>query len=286
MLCNCIYAQSWEIVGKIPQMRMGAGVVLLNNKIYVIGGVKPPKYEPVTETDVYDLSEKKWYKKAHIPVGKALFSTVVYDNKIYVLGGNVYDRATTLEYDPARDTWTEKAPMPTPRQQLGAECFNGKIFTFGGSNGHNTDVANKFEVYNPLTNKWEIKSKMKIPLQNCATAICNKKIYAIAGHSIKDSENTGDLIMCLDPVNETWKLEAHTEKPKTDISSAIYNNKIFILGGHPGIPDVEVFNSESKQSAKLQNMPAGRWGHHSLAVGNIIYVICGTTDEIWSLKLN
>lgn len=275
--------KKWETLCKVPIMRMGAGVVYFDQKIYIIGGVKPPKYEPVLQTDVYDLKAKKWLKKADIPVGKASFGTVVCNNKIYVIGGNVYDKMTTLEYDPQKDAWTEKAPMPTPRQQVGTEYLNGKIYTFGGSQAHNTQVTNAFEVYDPITNKWEIKTKLEIPLQNCASAVSGNKIYAIAGHAIKGTNNSGDLILSYDPKSDKWTKLAKTMKTITDISATAFKDQIYIFGGHPGLSDVEVYSITENKCDVSFNMPAGRWGHSSILVDNKIYLVCGNVDEIWTI---
>jgi N-acetylneuraminic acid mutarotase len=263
---------------------MGAGIAYLDGKIFIIGGVKPPKYEPVLETSVYDIKEKKWLKKANIPVGKASFATVVCNGKIYVFGGNVYDKMTTLEYDPVKDKWTEKAPMPTPRQQLAAECLNGKIYTFGGSQAHNISLANTFEVYNPVLDKWEVKSKLSTPLQNCASLVYSGKIYAIAGHSIKGTGNTGDLIMRYDAASDKWTKISNTNKKITDISATVYGNKIYIFGGHPGLSDVEVYDVIKNRCSSEIQMPAGRWGHNSVLIEDKIFILNGNSEEIWSFN--
>jgi len=277
-------AQTWDIIDTIPAMRAGAGAVYYDNKVFIFGGVKLylPEYENKLETDVYDIVNKKWIKKSNIPIGKALFGTVVLNKKIYIIGGNVYDKMTTLEYDPDKDTWAEKAPMPTPRQQLGVEVLNGKIYTFGGSKGHSISEAFSFEVYDPLTDTWAVRRKLDVPLLNCATTKIGNKIYAIGGHSVKESQNSGNLIMCYDAQSDKWSIVSHLSQSKTDISATEIENKIYIFGGHPGLTDVEVFDAKTLQSKIVNNMPKGRSGHNSLQVDGKILIVAGTVDEIWS----
>jgi N-acetylneuraminic acid mutarotase len=277
--------QAWDIIDTIPAMRAGAGAVYYDHKVFIFGGVEPnpPEYETQMETDVYDILNKKWIKKSNIPIGKALFGTVVLNKKIYIIGGNVYDKMTMLEYDPDKDTWTEKAPLPTPRQQLGAVVLNGKIYTFGGSKGHNISEAFSFEVYDPLTDTWEVRKKLDVPLQNCATAKIGNKIYAIGGHSVRESQNAGNLIMCYDAQSDKWSIVSYLSKSKTEISATEIEDKVYIFGGHPEeLTDVEVFDTKTLQSKIVNNMPKGRSGHNSLQVDGKILIVAGTVDEIWS----
>lgn len=282
LLCSPCRSQIWETISKIPTPRMGAGIVYLDNKIFVFGGVKAPRYEPVLETDIYDIAKAKWIKKSPIPTGKALFGTVVLGRKIYIIGGSVYDKMTTLEYDVDKDIWKEKAPIPTPRQQLGVEVLNGKIYTFGGSREHSISEAYSFEVYNPLSDTWEVKKKLDIPLQNCATAKIGNRIYAIAGHLISKSKNSGNLIICYDEQLDSWNIVSHTSKSKTDISATELGNKIYIFGGHPGLTDVEVFEPTPQHCKIVNSLPKGRWGHNSLQINGKIWIIGGSINEIWS----
>ncbi|NJK85039.1 MAG: hypothetical protein HC906_02755 [Bacteroidales bacterium] len=190
---------------------------------------------------------------------------------------------TMLEYDPDKDTWKEKAPMPTPRQQLGVEVLNGKIYTFGGSRAHSISEAYSFEIYDPLTDSWEIREKVSCcHYRNCATAKIGNKIYAIGGHSIRETQNSGNLIMCYDELLSKWEIVSHMSKPRTDISATAIENKVYIFGGHPGLTDVEVFDPVTLKSEVKNNMPNTRWGHSSVQVNEKIFILGGTVDEMWS----
>src|ERR1700742_4853849 len=71
-----------------------------------------------------------WTMKAPMPGGvRGEVSAVVYNDKLYAVGGNVASNAVPRNevYDPATDQWRELAPMPVARDHLGIAVLNGKI---------------------------------------------------------------------------------------------------------------------------------------------------------------
>ena len=95
-----------------------------------------------------------WTAKAPMPAIRGEVEAVVFENKLYAIGGNVASNAVARNevYDPATDRWVTRAPMPAARDHLGLGLVNGKIYTFGGfvktiHEGATTDV---FE-YTPAT---------------------------------------------------------------------------------------------------------------------------------------
>src|SRR6202790_3846296 len=110
------------------------------------------------------VSPGTWTAKAPMPAVRGEVAAVVFENKLYAIGGNVAGSAVPRneEYDPATDRWRARAPMPVARDHLGLAVVNGKIYTFGGfvksvHAGAGTDV---FE-YDPATDTWRARAPMK-----------------------------------------------------------------------------------------------------------------------------
>src|SRR3979411_2617267 len=102
-------------------------------------------------------SSGTWTAKAPMPAIRGEVAAVVFENRLYAIGGNVAGNAVPRneEYDPATDRWRARAPMPVARDHVGLALVNGKIFTFGGfvksvHSGAGTDV---FE-YDPAADTW------------------------------------------------------------------------------------------------------------------------------------
>jgi len=90
-------ADTWTTRSPMPTDRYVAGVGVLNNKIYVIGG-----YHYYYDSDTYP------------------------DNYEY------YVTDTNEEYDPATGSWTTKSPMPTARYYHTVSVLGNKTYAIGG----------------------------------------------------------------------------------------------------------------------------------------------------------
>ena len=125
-------ADSWITMASMPTARSNFALVVVNNKIYVIGG-----YDGTTPylstNEEYDLATNTWTTKASMPTARTSVRAGVVNNKIYVIGGyNGSNLSTNEEYDPATNTWTTKASMPTARNPLAIAAANNKIYAIGG----------------------------------------------------------------------------------------------------------------------------------------------------------
>ena len=95
--------------------------------------------------------------KAPMPEGvRGEVAGIVYQNKLYAIGGNVATNAVPRNevYDPATDKWRSLPPMPVARDHLGLALVNGKIYTFGGFVEQNRCPHSKCFVYDTATDKW------------------------------------------------------------------------------------------------------------------------------------
>ena len=126
-----------------------------------------------------------WTMKAPMPEGgRGEVAAVVFENKLYAIGGNVDSNAVPRNevYDPATDRWRSLAPMPVARDHLGLALVNGRIYTFGGfvktvHEGAGTDV---FE-YDPASNTWRARAPLKTPRSAVAAALYRGMIVVDGG---------------------------------------------------------------------------------------------------------
>ena len=129
-----------------------------------------------------------WTMKAPMPEGvRGEVAAVVFENKLYAIGGNVDSNAVPRNevYDPATDRWRSLAPMPVARDHLGLALVNGRIYTFGGfvktvHEGAGTDV---FE-YDPASNTWRARAPLKSPLGSVGVAVIDNKIHVFGGRGL------------------------------------------------------------------------------------------------------
>jgi hypothetical protein len=220
----------WVTKESMQQARSDLGVATVNGKIYAIGGNTENGYVPntsendykalgwiVATNEEYDTETNTWAFKKPMPTPRCNFGIVVYQNKIYCIGGitNIVGDEISFTgvnevYDPATDTWETKASMPNSTSAQ-ANVVDGKIYLIdGGCNG------NLNQAYNPVTDSWTIKEPMPVAigsdnpppntLSTLVSTVVDDKIYLMS-FSVALSLNWKATIEIYNPENNTWSLK-------------------------------------------------------------------------------
>jgi Kelch motif/Secretion system C-terminal sorting domain len=138
------------------------------------------------KNEVYDPQTNTWEEKSPIPLPKHNYSAAVFNDKIYIFGGDtqsgsdVWSPSASVEvYDPATDVWETISPMPVLRFNAGISVIENKILLMGGF--EDGQILNRVDVFDPVENSWSIGSTL--PLENAAmgSTVFNNKVYIVGG---------------------------------------------------------------------------------------------------------
>ena len=131
----------WEKRADMPTKRGLTDAVVVDGKIYVLGGytwrMVPGLAERfVTRIEEYNPKTDKWRKLPDMPMFKGWFATVAVDNEIYTLGGmNLENRTVYISdvdvYNPTVDKWRKIESM-TLLKGTTAVVVKGTIYALGG----------------------------------------------------------------------------------------------------------------------------------------------------------
>ena len=131
----------WEKRADMPTKRGLTDAVVVDDKIYVLGGytwrMVPGLAERfVTRVEEYNPKINKWRKLRDMPMFRGWFATVAVDNEIYTLGGmNLENRLAYISdvdvYNPIIDKWRKIEPM-TLLKGTTAVVVKGTIYALGG----------------------------------------------------------------------------------------------------------------------------------------------------------
>ncbi len=166
-------AAGWKTLGDKELPLYDQSAVKYNDLIYAFGGsrmVTVKKYQhsylgsrqvgvdrlsetPVRTTLQLDTQSGIWSKKADMPQNCTRGSSVVYRDRIYVLGGNTN---CCMSYNPHQDQWKSHSQPATIHDGGSAVVWKNRILLCGGTN---TSVI---EEYNPNTDTWS-ECKYKLP---------------------------------------------------------------------------------------------------------------------------
>ena len=190
----------------LPGKRGGGGLALVGRQLHFIGGITEDRDTDAFEHWVLDLDEYEqgtgqWRDTgAPIPEPRNQFSTVVFDNKIYLIGGQLHHDSCQLDqnrvdiYDPETNSWSDGPVLPKghSHSEGGTFVHDGKIFLVGG---HTTpgnprkkkedEGGRKAIEADILTlahgGEWELFGKLPMPLSSPAARIVDGRFYVLGG---------------------------------------------------------------------------------------------------------
>jgi N-acetylneuraminic acid mutarotase len=151
----------WEVLTKAPHIRDHFSTVVVNDKLYCIGGRNTSFHYPkqfgaffaqtMPFVDVYDFKQQKWNTMKHkLPFATAAGGLVALGNKIIYFGGEgdqklAFNQTQCLDLE--TETWGLLAPLNVGRHGGGAVLYNSKIYTAAGSPNKGGGNMSSIEVF-------------------------------------------------------------------------------------------------------------------------------------------
>jgi len=208
----------WQHNGGNPVDFSHFQAVAVGSKIYVIGaflGQFPNEYVDAS-IRVFDTNTQNWSVVGNMPSNRLRGSagTVVYQGKIYVIGGNQNGHMSGAvkwfdEYDPSTGRWTQLPDAPDSRDHFSAVVVNDKLIAAGGRRTAfpNTfgDTVGAVNVYNFTTGQWS--KGLDIPTRRAGTMALSVGTEAIViGGESGTTATAHNNVQAYDVNNGTWRL--------------------------------------------------------------------------------
>jgi len=150
-------------------------------------------------------------------------SVVVWNNKIYLLGGCThvkYYRTISNScycYDVETDKWITLPSMAEPRDDSAAVYYQDQIFVFGGYHTQYLDTCERYDIKNQ-TWTW-IRSMPVQRIKSKAIILGENKIGVLGGFSsFRCSEDT---VLLYDVIQNTWELATWRLPVKMNVSDGL-----------------------------------------------------------------
>lgn len=184
----------WRKGPAIPEDRLrgGAGVALLNDRIYLSCGIKDGhRGDHKKWLDVFDIKTGKWEKLPDAPRPRDHFQSVIANNKLYNIGG----RTTIAADNPFKNTigevdvfdlttkkWSTIAdPIPTKRAGNFTLLLGDEILVFGGESFTQQPAHSEVEALNVQSHQWKILPPLPQGRHGTGAVIMGDKIYTASG---------------------------------------------------------------------------------------------------------
>jgi Kelch motif len=285
----------WTVGKNMSTARNELSAVVLNDKIYAIGGEDFPVGGGQKDTvEVYDIAKDNWVEDnvAPMPLPLDHSASAVYDGKIYVVGGFLKRKIPTDKlfiYDPRKNEWQEGRSLPSAvGGAKNAEFINGILYVVGGLNSSHIPLKTNY-AYDPKFNNWTIKSPMPTARHHLQTAVFDGKLFALGGRILGDGIPSEDIDEAksnfnrnemYDPQTDSWTVrQPMLIKRSGFTASTSPDGNIYVFGGqgprHEDLDNVEKYDPVADKWTYDKPMPTQRFGLESVVFGDKIYVLGG-----------
>ena len=234
---------SWKRLPDMAVPRWEAGTVVLDGKLYVLGGYRMPT-KACKRVDVFDPKDNSWRQRADLPSAISHMNAVLDGRTVWFAGGfkdgyKGYAIAEVWNYDIDRDTYTAAPPLPEPRAGGGLAIIGRHLHFMGGlKKDRDTDAADHWVLdldgLSTSKAKWQNAAPMPEPRNQFSTVTFGGKIYVMGGMFHHDSgQDDQPRVDIYDPQTDSWRRGADLPAGHSHAegSTFVQGNRIFILGG-------------------------------------------------------
>ena len=218
-----------------PEGLTHQGVVVLNGKIYMVGGFAGGHHTlPSAGVYSFDPTTDKWQTLAPLPSPMGGISLAAVGGMIHVVGGRYMGEEGTplvhLVYNPASNSWRQAAPLPTSRDHAGVFVVDGKIHLIGGRTGEATENSPVHEIYDLATDKAEF-GRTPCSMARSSVAFAEYRgMLVLAGGECKMGK-TYDEVEAYDINADRWVKLPSLRGPRHGFAAAAVGDKLFLFGG-------------------------------------------------------
>lgn len=178
----------WTKKANMPSPRAEFESVLVNEKIYVIGGRINNSRTGLNGICEYDPKTDSWTSKKSMSSGRIGFKTAIINGKIYVVGGSSSTSNSSLssaeKYDTSTNTWTKIASMNSKRGDLDLEVLGNDMYAIGGNDS--SREMSSVEKFTETDNNSSLKPTLTVTASPNKVKVGNRFTTTVAIHNVSN----------------------------------------------------------------------------------------------------
>jgi hypothetical protein len=283
----------WESALDAPQGLVEAQSVVIDGKLYQMGGFFGSSLRGTARTDVYDPAFDTWTALDDMLTIVTHHTAAMDGQAIWCAGGFFGDNGgfvvdTVQVYDVASDSWGTGPRLPERRAGGGLVRLGRNLHYVGGFQSRRLNASDHFVLdLDDVAAGWDSSSFAPLPMGrgHMSLVVLNGFIYAVGGQFGHDlNPQDVDLVHRYDLVSNTWTQVASLPTPRShfEASTFVYKGRIFIAGGRnnqPGgllvIPQITAYDPSSDSWSDVSTLPNGLIGPSAKPIGDLLYVTGG-----------
>lgn len=227
-ITNVSSSESWETMTPRTTPLAYSASSVIDGGIYCMGGISydnffgitAPKYS--SEHKVYTISTDTWSSKNNLLKSAGYNNGLVYNEKIYIVGGYTVGtgNGATKVYNPSTDTFSDLTNSNIGSSNTTADILNEKIYMIS---------RNKHEMYDITTDTWTTKTTQSTAIDDCSFVTVNEKLYSIGGQMF--SSTNYKQTQMYNPITNSWTAKTDKITATSKMTAVALGDLIYCFGG-------------------------------------------------------
>lgn len=269
-----------EFNHRLHTARFAAAAAVDGDFIYVVGGANSAGTR-LREIERIDLRTGQSEPFAELVRGRRNHRAVVYDHRLYVLGGYAETNWPTDDpfesyveiVDLATGRVTRGPTMPEARANFGCAVVAGKLYVIGGARAHHNAITNTntVQVLDLATGQWSAGLPMPTP-RMAAAAVVDGFIVVAGGYSGRRAVAEVEVFI---PPEKLWRILPKLHAPTDAQSVGFLGHHLFLFGEH----ELVAYDLIPKQSVAYRFDYDAARDPATVIAGQRVYVIGGDRSK-------
>jgi serine/threonine protein kinase/N-acetylneuraminic acid mutarotase len=266
-------AAQWRSLPDAPTARLMMAWAVLNNKIWIIGGLQ--NGVPLQTVESYDPKTGAWETGPPLPIPLHHAAAATFRGEVVVLGGateNLADGSNRV-FALRGGNWVELPNLSHPRAAPAAAVVGDKLVAVGGQNAK--QLVPQTEVFDGSS--WKDAADLPTPREHLAAVSDGTYVYTVGGRFLSSDKNSSALER-FDPQSGQWTKLVGMPTPRGSFGATYIDGRILAVGGEEPtrvLNVIEMYDISEGKWSTLTPMPTPRHAEVVATVGNTVYVIGG-----------
>jgi N-acetylneuraminic acid mutarotase len=235
---------AWEELPDMPVERWEASTVVLDDKLYILGGYTDGTISSKI-LNIFDPEDGSWTRKQDLPSAITHFNAVLDGRTIWFAGGfkdgyKGHAIAEVWNYDVDKDRHTAAPLLPEARGGGGLALVGRKLHFISGIRADRlTDSADHWVLdlddWASGSAQWQDLAPLPVARNQFSAAVLEGKIYAIGGQFGHDAGQIDQArVDIYDPKTDSWSDGPALPKGHSHAEGGTFvsGGRIYMAGGH------------------------------------------------------
>ncbi len=286
----------WTGATALPESRYAHGMVDVNGRVYISGGILTGGIVSSATWSAAKLSNGSlgsWVQGSYMPAPRESHSMVAWGGRLYVVGG--FDGAAKatvfwapIEEDGTVGDWETTEALPAARFKHTTAVHGGYLYVFGGDNGifpQSTVYSAQITDNGPI-GAWGIQTALPASRNGHAVSISSGRAYITGGVGAGLETTVYRADLSAGSVGN-WFTETALPLGLFRHTSVASRDRLYVMGGFDGsVARAEVYVATVSADGTVgvwntaTNLGSARFMHGIAFDGNRIYAVGGNSGSV------